>query len=155
VAWTDVSPHASGFVIANGTRLHYLDWGGTGPTLILIHGYSDNPHVFDDLVPALGGQFRIVAYARRGHGQSGKAGPYDLGTLTEDLRVLMDSLGIARAHLAGWSMGGNEITAMAGRYPDRVERIVYLDGYDWSDPAIVAGFNNPPVNLAASGSTLP
>lgn len=154
-AWTDPSPHASGFVTANGIRLHYLDWGGTGPNLILIHGYNDNPHVFDDLVPALGGQFRVVAYARRGHGQSGKEGPYDLGTLTEDLRVLMDSLGIAKAHLAGWSMGGNEITAMAGRYPDRVERIVYLDaGYDWADPAIVAGFNNLPVNISATGSDL-
>jgi pimeloyl-ACP methyl ester carboxylesterase len=67
----------------------------------------------------------------------------------------MDSLGIARAHLAGWSMGGNEITAMAGRHPDRVDRIVYLDaGYDWSDPAIVAGFGDLPVALAATGSDL-
>jgi len=154
-AWTDPSPHTSGFVTANGIRLHYLDWGGTGPTLILVHGYSDTPHIFDDLVPALGGKFRVVAYARRGHGRSGKEGPYDLATLTEDLRTLMDSLGIARAHLAGWSMGGNEITAMAGRYPDRVERIVYLDaGYDWSDPAIVAGFGDLPVALAATGSDL-
>jgi len=154
-AWTDPSPHVSAFITANGIRLHYLDWGGTGPALILVHGYSDTPHIFDDLVPALGGQFRVVAYARRGHGRSGKEGPYDLTTLTEDLRTLMDSLGIARAHLAGWSMGGNEITAMAGRYPDRVERIVYLDaGYDWSDPAIVAGFNDLPVNLAAAGSDL-
>lgn len=154
-AWTDPSPHASAFTTANGIRLHYLDWGGTGPNLILVHGYSDNPHAFDDLAAALGGQFRIVAYARRGHGQSGKEGPYDLATITEDLRALMDSLGIARAHLAGWSMGGNEVTAMAGRHPDRVDRIVYLDaGYDWSDPAVVAAFGNMPVNITAGGSDL-
>jgi pimeloyl-ACP methyl ester carboxylesterase len=155
VAWTDPAPHASGFVTAGGHPINYLDWGGTGPTLILVHGFGDTPHVFDDLVPALGGNFRVLAYARRGHGRSGKAGPYDLATLTEDLRALMDSLGIATAHLAGWSMGGNEITAMAARYPDRVERIVYLDaGYDWSDPAIVAGFNDLPVDLAPTGSDL-
>lgn len=154
-AWADPSPHTSGFITASGHAINYLDWGGTGPTLILVHGYGDTPHVFDDLVPALGGKFRILAYARRGHGRSGKAGPYDLATLTEDLRALMDSLGIAKAHLAGWSMGGNEITAMAARYPDRVERIVYLDaGYDWSDPAIVAGFNDLAVNLAPTGSDL-
>jgi pimeloyl-ACP methyl ester carboxylesterase len=50
--------------------------------------------------------------------------PYDTATLTEDLRGLMDRLGIAKAHLAGWSMGGNEITAMAGTRPERVNRIV-------------------------------
>src|ERR1700736_6267142 len=39
--------------LANGIRLHYLDWGGLGPALILIHGGLDNAHVFDDLAPAL------------------------------------------------------------------------------------------------------
>ena len=80
--WTDPSTHATGFVMANGVKLNYLDWGGTGPNLILIHGLGDNPHVFDDMIPALGGQFRIVAYARRGHGRSSKVGPFDTATLT-------------------------------------------------------------------------
>lgn len=147
-AWTDPSPHAPGFIHANGARLHYLDWGGTGPTLILIHGFGDNPHVFDGLAPALTDRFRVVAYARRGHGRSEAKPPYDTATLTEDLRQLMDSLGLARAHLAGWSMGGNEITAMAGAHPDRVDRIVYLDAaFDWSDPASAAAFQAMPVDV--------
>ena len=90
-AWTDASPHTTGVVTANGIHLNYLDWGGTGPNLILIHGLGDNPHVFDEIVPSFGGQFRIVAYARRGHGRSSKTGPFDTGTLTEDLKTLMDS----------------------------------------------------------------
>jgi pimeloyl-ACP methyl ester carboxylesterase len=135
-AWSDTSPHKSGFVTANGIRLHYLDWGGSGPALVLIHGYRDNPHIFDDLAPAFTDRFRVVAYARRGHGQSEAKGPYDTATLTEDLRGVMDALAITKAHLAGWSMGGDEITAMAGAHPERVDRIVYLDaGYDWADPA--------------------
>jgi pimeloyl-ACP methyl ester carboxylesterase len=147
-AWTDPAPHRSGFVTANGVRLHYLDWGGTGPALVLIHGYGDNPHAFDDLAPAFTDRFRVVAYARRGHGRSEAKPPYDTATLTEDLRQLMDSLGVARAHLAGWSMGGNEITAMAGTYPDRVDRIAYLDAaFDWADPASVAAFDSLPANL--------
>ena len=144
-AWSDPSPHTSGFVTANGIRLHYLDWGGSGPALILIHGIQDNPHVFDDLAPAFTDRFRVVAYARRGHGQSDAKAPYDTATLTEDLRGLMDSLGIAKAHLVGHSMGGNEITAMAGTHPERVDRLVYLDGaYDWAELAIVSTIKAAP-----------
>jgi pimeloyl-ACP methyl ester carboxylesterase len=155
VPWSDAAPHTSGFLTANGIRLNYLDWGGSGPALILIHGYGDNPHVFDDLAPAFTDRFRVVAYARRGHGQSEAKAPYDGATLTEDLRGLMDSLGVSKAHLAGWSMGGNEITAMADRHPERVDRIVYLDGaYDWSDPACVAAFKVLPVPLNPPASAL-
>jgi pimeloyl-ACP methyl ester carboxylesterase len=83
--WSDNSPHKSGFVTVNGVRLNYLDWGGSGPALMLIHGGGDNPQIFDDLAPAFTDRFRVVAYARRGHGQSEAKGPYDTATLTEDL----------------------------------------------------------------------
>jgi pimeloyl-ACP methyl ester carboxylesterase len=153
--WSDTSPHKSGFLTANGIRLHYLDWGGSGSALVLIHGYLDNPHIFDDLAPAFTDRFRVVAYARRGHGRSNAKGPYDTATLTEDLRGLMDGLGIAKAHLAGWSMGGNEITAMAGTHSERVDRIVYLEGaYDWADPASVAGFKSLPIDMTPPASAM-
>jgi pimeloyl-ACP methyl ester carboxylesterase len=153
--WSDPAPHKNGFVTANGIRLNYLDWGGSEPTLILIHGYSDNPHVFDDLAPAFTDHFRVIAYARRGHGQSEAKEPYDTATLTEDLRSLMDCLGIAKTHLAGWSMGGNEITAMAGAHPERVYSIVYLDAaYDWSDPASAEAFTSIPTNMNATPSDM-
>jgi len=146
--WSDAAAHKSGFVTANGIRLHYLDWGGTGPVLIFVHGYQDNAHVFDDLAPAFTDRFRVIAYDRRGHGESEAKAPYDVATLTEDLRVLMDSLGIAKASLAGWSMGGDEITKMAGAHPDRVDRLVYLEGaYDWADSLMVAGFSNLPFDM--------
>ena len=133
--WTDRSPHRTGYVRVPGARLQYLDWGGRGPPLILIHGYGDNPHAFDELAEPLRRHFRVLAYARRGHGRSSARGPYTAETFTRDLRAFLDALGTRRATLAGWSMGGNEITEMAGTYPERVDRIVYLDGgYDWSDP---------------------
>lgn len=153
--WSDASPHKSDFMTANGIRLHYLDWGGPGPALILIHGYGDSPEVFDDLAPAFTDRFRVVAYARRGHGRSDAKGPHDTATLTEDLRGLMDGLGIAKAHLAGWSMGGNEITAMAGAHPERVDRIVYLEGaYDWADPAFAAAFKSFPLDFPPPASAM-
>ena len=64
-----------------------------------------------------------------------------------DLVGLMDGLRISTAHLAGWSMGGNEVTGIAGSYPERVGKIVYLDGgYDWADPALAVAFKAYPYN---------
>ena len=147
-AWHDAAAHQERFVDVNGVRLDVLDWGGTGPALVLIHGYGDSPHAFDDLAPRFTGQFRVLAYARRGHGKSSGAESYTNAALAADLIGIMDSLGIAKAHLAGWSMGGNEITAAAGQYPDRVGKIVYLDaGYDWSDPLFGASLGELPVPL--------
>ncbi len=154
-AWTDPAAHKNAFVTVNGIRMNYLDWGGSKPVLILIHGYQDNPHVFDDLAPAFTDHFRVVAYARRGHGDTESKPPYTVATLTEDLRGLMDSLNIAKADLAGWSMGGDEITAMAATHPDRVNRIVYLEGaYDWADPQLTPGFQNMPEDLSPPASAL-
>jgi pimeloyl-ACP methyl ester carboxylesterase len=149
-AWPDTATHKSGFVTANSIQLHYLDWGGSGPALILIHGGLDNAHIFDDLAPAFTDRFRVIAYDLRGHGRSDAKPPFDANTRAEDLRSLMDSLGIAKAHLAGWSLSGNDITAMAGTHPERVDRVVYLEGaYDWGGTAVADVFKSLPIKFAA------
>ena len=134
--WVDPSPHTSHFVEANGVRLNYLDWGGEGETLVFVHGLSGSPHAFDAVAPVFTDTFRVVAYARRGHGRSlsPEDGSFDNETLTEDLRQLVESIGAERVSLVGFSMGGNEITRYAALYPDRVSKLVYLDAaYDWTD----------------------
>lgn len=147
-AVSDAAAHSERFIETNGVRLHVLDWGGTGPALILIHGYGDSPHVFDDIAPAFTDRFRVVAYARRGHGRSSSGESFSNTALVADLVGILDSMGIVKASLAGWSMGGNEITAAAGLVPDRVERIVYLDGaYDWGDPRFGASLGELPIAL--------
>jgi pimeloyl-ACP methyl ester carboxylesterase len=154
-AWSDTAAHKSGFVTANGIRLHYLDWGGSGPVLILIHGGLDNAHVFDDLAPAFTDHFRVIAYDLRGHGRSDAKWPFDAATRAEDLRGLMDSLGISKAHLAGWSLAGNDITAMAGTHPERVDSIVYLEGaYDWGTPAVADAFKSLPIDFFVPASAM-
>ena len=155
VAWSDTAAHKSGFVTANGIRLHYLDWGGLGPVLILLHGGLDNAHIFDDLVPAFTGHFRVIAYDLRGHGRSDAKGPFNTTTRAEDLCGLMDSLCIAKAHLAGWSMGGDDITAVAGSHPERVDDIVYLEGaYDFSDPRFSNGIKSVPIDFTPPASAM-
>jgi pimeloyl-ACP methyl ester carboxylesterase len=138
------APFRSAFAEVKGIKLHYLDWSGDGPPLVLVYGIGDNPHVFQDLATFLRADFRIIAYARRGHGRSdAPLGPYGGPMLTEDLHQLLNTLGIQQAHLLGWSMGGNEITALAARYPDRAQKLVYLEAaYDWSTPMFFKAFGD-------------
>jgi pimeloyl-ACP methyl ester carboxylesterase len=143
-----------GFVEVNGVRLQYLDWAGSGPALILIHGLGDNAHVFDDLAPAFTDHFHVIAYTRRGSGNSDVKGPYDLTTLTEDLHGLMDALGITRAALVGHSAGGEEITELAAQYPERVSRIIYLDAaYDYAMPEFRIAFKALPIPVRPASAT--
>jgi pimeloyl-ACP methyl ester carboxylesterase len=128
----DPSPHRSGFITVNGIRLHYLDWGGNGEVIVLLAGLGNTAHVFDDLAPRLSDQFRVYALTRRGYGQSDhpKSG-YDTATLVEDLRAILDTLGIKQVNLVGHSFAGDELSGFAARYPDRVGKLVYLDAaYD-------------------------
>jgi pimeloyl-ACP methyl ester carboxylesterase len=147
-AWSDPSPHTSHFVTVNGVRLHYLDWGGDGEPLLLIHGLGDNPHYYDDLAPALRDRWRVIAYARRGHGRSEARSPYDTDTLVEDLRQFLDRLGLGAVHLAGWSLGGREITRFAELHPERARSLTYLDAaLDRSEPAWREAMEISPLSL--------
>src|SRR5262249_55853830 len=154
-AWRDASPHTSHFAAVNDVRLHYLDWGGSGPPLVLIPGFGDTPHCFDDLAPDLRDRCRVLAYARRGHGRSQAKSPYDTETLTEDLRQLLDYLGLEAVNLAGWSMGGREISCFAERYPQRVLTLTYLDGaVDRSDPVFRRALELSPLSLSPDQQAL-
>ena len=153
--WKDRSPHDARFTEVNGVRMNYLDWGGRGDPLILIHGYGDNPHIFDDFAPAFTDRYRVVAYARRAHGLTESKRPYDSETLANDLRGFMRQLRIPSAHLAGWSMGGNEITSIAGSHPECVSKIVYLDAaYDWSDSSLHAALETFPIDPRPPASAM-
>jgi pimeloyl-ACP methyl ester carboxylesterase len=130
--WIDRSPHKSGFLKTNNVRLHYLDWGGKGQTILFLHGLGDTAHIFDDLAPKFTNQFRVLGLTRRGHGQSEKPEVgYDTATLVEDIRQFLDALKIERVILVGHSLAGDELTRFAGLYPNRVVKLVYLDAaYD-------------------------
>jgi non-heme chloroperoxidase len=130
----DKSPHKTGFITVNKVRIHYLDWGGNGETLLLLHGMGDTPHCYDDLAPKFTNQFRVLGLTRRGHGESEipETG-YDTATLVEDIRQFLDALNIQRAVIAGHSFAGDELTRFAVVHPDRVIKLIYFDAaYDHS-----------------------
>jgi pimeloyl-ACP methyl ester carboxylesterase len=118
----------SGYVVANGVRLHYLDWGGKGPAMLLLAGLGHDAHTFKTFAPKFTDSFRVLALTRRGFGKSDRpAGGYDNATRVEDIRQFLDRMKIDRAHLVGDSMAGDEMTLFATTYPQRVIRLVYLD----------------------------
>lgn len=134
-AWTDPSPHRVSMVtVAPGVRLEVLDWGGKGPPLVFLSGLQDVAHGFDDFAPRFTDHFHVVAFTRRGYGASSQPPTgYDLDTRVADLRAVLDSLKLSKVFLAGHSIAGDELTAFASRYPDRVAGLVYLDAaYDHS-----------------------
>src|SRR2546426_5576064 len=97
---TDKSPHKTGFITANNVKLHYLDWGGAGETLLFLHGMGDTAHIYDELAPKFTNQFRVLGLTRRGHGESEipETG-CDTATLAEDIRQFLDALKIQRVVL--------------------------------------------------------
>ena len=121
----------SDFVHVNGIRLHYLDWGGTGSTLLFLTGMGSSAYIYGGFAPLFTDKFHVLALTRRGQGDSDypETG-YDADTLVEDIRQFMDSLNIDKAILAGHSLAGVELTHFAATYPERVEKLVYLDALD-------------------------
>jgi len=136
----DTSPHRSDFVNVNGIRLHYLDWGGSGPALLFLAGLGTTAHIFDQFAPRFVDKFHVLALTRRGHGESDYPDTgYDLNTLIEDIRQFLDALQIDRVILVGHSMAGIELSHFAVLYPQRVLKLVYLDAaYDRTTPAFKA-----------------
>lgn len=142
----DPSPHTMRTIAVDSGSLQVLDWGGNAPAVVLLHGTGGTPHNFDDLAPRLADAFHPLAYARRGHGRSTNAAAgFDIDRLTNDLKAVLDSSGIDRAILVGYSFAGAEVTRFAERFPERVLGVVYLDAtYDYTDPAALSAFDSMP-----------
>ncbi len=121
----------SSFIHVNGIRLHYLDWGGKGSTLLFLTGMGSSAYIYNEFAPRFTDEFHVLALTRRGHGDSDypETG-YDADTLVEDIRQFMDALHVDKVVLAGHSLAGVELTHFAATYPERVEKLVYLDALD-------------------------
>ncbi len=111
---------------ANGVALRY-ELSGDGPeTLILVHELGGALESWNDVLPTLEKEFRILRYDQRGFGLSEKAkGTLDIQDMTDDLAALCDALSIAGPCLvAGTAMGAGIAMAYAIHHPDRVKGLV-------------------------------
>ena len=102
-----------------------MDGLADAPAIVLSPSLGTTTVMWDPLLPALAHRFRIIRYDPRGHGASPvPRGPYTIDDLADDLAALLDRLGIAKAHIAGVSLGGMTAMAFAAAHPQRVGRLV-------------------------------
>lgn len=136
---TSLSP-TSHFFTSLRTRLHYLDWGNpSAPLLILVHGGFDHARSWDWTARALARDYHVIAPDLRGHGDSGwsEDGAYIMANFVYDLAQLVEMLGRAPVRIVGHSLGGSISLRYAGLFPERVSRIVAIEGLGLS-PARLA-----------------
>jgi pimeloyl-ACP methyl ester carboxylesterase len=109
------------FVEANGLEFGYFE-EGEGPLVLMLHGFPDSPHTWDDLRPALAREgYRVVTPFLRGYAPTQKpaADAYDYRALGEDVVALVEALGEERAHLVGHDWGASAAYAAASLAPER------------------------------------
>ena len=112
-------------VFANGTHLWYEITGASDAPLVLVHGSWGDHHNWDAVVPGLARSFRVLTYDRRGHSLSAR--PSTQGSLGEDamdLAALLETLGLAPAHVVGNSGGAAVGLWLAAQRPDVLRSLV-------------------------------
>ncbi|MBI1885993.1 MAG: alpha/beta hydrolase [Chloroflexi bacterium] len=121
----------SQYYLSQRLKLHYVCWGDEGkPALLLIHGGRDHCRNWDTVAQALSDQYAIYAPDLRGHGDSDWAvgSMYSLPEFVLDIATLVEVLGREPLTIIGHSLGGAVALQYAGIFPDRVARVVAIEG---------------------------
>ena len=107
---------------------HFFIEKGQGEVLILLHGNGENSDYFQGQINEFARYYHVFAIDTRGHGKTPRGNaPFTIRQFADDLLGFMDARQIGKAHLLGFSDGGNIAMIFAIRYPDRVARLI-LDG---------------------------
>lgn len=105
-------------------RLHYIE-KGSGEPLILLHGNGENSSYFVHQIAHFSKEYRVIALDTRGHGWSPRGlKPFSIVQFAEDLRDFMDQMSIYKAHILGFSDGGNIALTFALNHPERVKSLI-------------------------------
>jgi pimeloyl-ACP methyl ester carboxylesterase len=141
-ACLDPTPHKEMLVtVDKGVQLQVLDWGGADKSraMVLITGLGENAHVYDQFAFQFTDYFHVIGITRRGFLPSSQPDPgatpgagYDFDTRVRDDIAVLDFLGIRKAAFVGHSVAGSELSTLAVKYPDRIDKLVYLDALDLS-----------------------
>ena len=104
---------------------HYFVENGKGEPFILLHGNGEDSSYFKAQIEEFSKWYHVYAVDTRGHGRTPRGEkPFTIRQFAEDLRCFMDTHRIERAHLLGFSDGGNIALIFALRYPERVNRLI-------------------------------
>jgi pimeloyl-ACP methyl ester carboxylesterase len=142
-------------VIHDGYRMWVGDQPGTGPAIVLMHGFPDNHHLYDRVVPHLAGR-HVVTFDFLGWGDSDKPAryPYSVAAQTRELNSVVASLDHQRVVLVAHDASGPPAIDWALAHPDRVERLVLLNTYYSQMPSLhppeaIWLFSTPMVRVVA------
>lgn len=139
---SDISVN-SGLLGLKDIQVHVEDSGGNGRPVVLIHGWPLSSASWSEQFPVLGAAgYRVVAYDRRGFGQSDKPGSgYDYDTFAEDLNGLLTEMNLNDVTLVGFSMGGGEVARYVSKYgEDRLHSVVFSSAVT---PMMMRSDDNP------------
>ncbi|MDG4882975.1 alpha/beta hydrolase [Mesorhizobium sp. WSM4884] len=157
-----------GFEIAEidtGAARIFIRRAGSGPGLLLLHGFPETHLMWRDVAPKLVDRFSVVCADLRGYGKSGcppsspDHAPYAKRAMAADLAMLMTKLGFSRFMVAGHDRGGRVAYRLALDHPDRVEKLAVLDiivtadAWDRADARLALGYW--PWSLLAQPEPLP
>lgn len=132
-------------VVVNGARLAYHEWPGRGPTLLCIHGITGNCRAWDLWAEHLSPAYRVIALDLRGRGESDKPPAYPLEAHRDpfcyprDMAGVLDALGLEAVSFVGHSLGAMIGVLFAAIYPQRVHKLVLVDGGHDLRPDVTAG----------------
>ena len=130
------------FAKVNSQEIFYTDSGGSGPVVILAHGFLMDQTMFDAQVAALSPEFRVITWDERGFGQTKWDGKdFSYWDSADDCLGLMDHLGIKKCVIGGMSQGGFLTLRAALKAPERVTALVLIDtAADNDGPETLAGY---------------
>ena len=130
--------------VDRGVNVEVIDFGGEGRGLILLSGLSDTAHRFSRFAEKLTKKFHVYGITRRGFGKSSSPAPtpenYGSDRLGDDVLAVIDALHLEKPIVAGHSIGGDELSSIGTRHPEKVTGLVYLDAlgpgafYDEENP---------------------
>ena len=147
-------PAAAGAQTRTGTTPTglYYEVSGAGDPVVLIHAFSVDRRMWAPQIAALERRFRVIRYDLRGHGNS--AAPSEPYSPHDDLRSVLDALGIGRATLVGLSAGSTLAIDFAIAYPDRVRKLVLASpGLNGHVPSPPLTWTQPVFQAAGRGDT--
>ena len=128
---TEIVGPTSSYYVSQRLRLHYVDWGNeSAPPLVLIHGGRDHARSWDWVARELRRDWHVVVPDLRGHGDSAwtLGGHYIVQEFVLDIAQLLDVLGTFPVTLVGHSLGGAVALHYTAIYPERVSKLVAIEG---------------------------
>ena len=151
-------PNTTGRAAVNGVKLYY-EIHGEGAPLVLLHGGVTPSEMFGVPLAEMSKRHRVIAIHLRGHGLSSDAdAPWSCELMADDVAALLDQIGVSKADVMGYSLGGGVALQLTIRHPEKVNRLVAIsiafraEGGDY--PEVREAFKHMPAQAEMIGGQI-